>query len=413
MQSPLSRRRFLFASTALGVSAIGGCSLDRRTVALSQGQSSAPSSTPTESPQTTESSMTPSARSSAGRAPETRHYERTGFPQVADTALRLDAKGAQALRAAGVRTLFRYYCHLPASIPGKDLQPEEARILFGEGLSIAAVFQHYSNCFLTFENRWGKEDAQRALEQAATIGQPTGSAIYFAVDADWPYDVQQGAITEYFEAVNKVFERTGFAVGVYSNGCVCNLVRTKGLATYAWLSASTGHSGTQAYFNSGAWTLYQNAVDITPDALGFAVDTSLVNPASSGYFGQFDEAGTTSAAHAVEDARALLEERRFLRSENELRAKPKKGAKSFVTLKKDQNVRLLEAKKHWSKVLTQEGGDRRNGAESKVGWIENKKLSSMDAFPDNVSTFGLCGSTKSPDPSFKDAHCERALSRRR
>jgi hypothetical protein len=75
------------------------------------------------------------------------------FPMIADTAARLDATKARALKAQGVRTVFRYYSHLPPSIPGKDLQPEEVRIILGEGLSIGSVFQHYNNWFW-YENRW-------------------------------------------------------------------------------------------------------------------------------------------------------------------------------------------------------------------------------------------------------------------
>ena len=115
-----------------------------------------------------------------------------GFPLIADTAQRLDVAKARALRARGVRTVFRYYSHLPPSLPGKDLQPEEAKIILGEGLSIGSVFQHFNNCYRTFENNWGREDAEQALHQARAAGQPEGSAIYFGVDADWPWQALRG-----------------------------------------------------------------------------------------------------------------------------------------------------------------------------------------------------------------------------
>ena len=109
--------------------------------------------------------------------PTTPAASTTGFPLITDTAARLDAGKARALYAAGVRTVFRYYSHIPPSLPGKDLQPEEAKIILGEGLSIGSVFQHYNNCFRTFENAWGREDAEQALRQAEAAGQPEGSAI--------------------------------------------------------------------------------------------------------------------------------------------------------------------------------------------------------------------------------------------
>ncbi|MET0545547.1 MAG: glycoside hydrolase domain-containing protein, partial [Caulobacterales bacterium] len=162
----------------------------------------------------------------------------SAFPMIVDASARIDASKAKALKAQGVRTVFRYYCQLPPSIPGKDLQPEEAKIILGEGLSLGVVFQHYNNCFRTFENRWGKEDAEQALKMAEAIGQPKDSAIYFGVDGDWPWASLSDAIVAYFEDVNRVFEGTGFDVGIYSNGCTCNLIRTRKLAKYFWLSGS-------------------------------------------------------------------------------------------------------------------------------------------------------------------------------
>ena len=152
------------------------------------------------------------------------------FPLITDTAQRLDVAKAKALYKHGARTVFRYYSHLPPSLPGKDLQPEEAKIILGEGLSIGSVFQHYNNCFRTFENTWGKEDAEQALRMAEAAGQPEGSAIYFGVDADWPYAALRDPILKYFEDVKQAFDGANIAVGIYSNGCICNAVREKGFA---------------------------------------------------------------------------------------------------------------------------------------------------------------------------------------
>ena len=221
----------------------------------------------------------------------------SAFPLIADTASRLDVTKAKALRAHGVKTVFRYYSHLPPSLPGKDLQPEEAKIILGEGLSIGSVFQHYNNCFRTFENNWGKEDAEQALRMAEAAGQPEGSAIYFGVDADWPYAVMRDPIIKYFDDIKRAFEGSNIAVGIYSNGCLCNAVREKGLAQYFWLSGSTGHSGTQAFYNTSNWTLFQNALDIAPSQVGYAIDANLANPSTQGYFGQWFDKGARLASH--------------------------------------------------------------------------------------------------------------------
>jgi hypothetical protein len=387
-----SRRQFFLTSgAALAVAAIPGCTT---------AESSAPvtPSTPTTPP----TPAGPSVTLVAGSA----------FPLIADTAARLDAAKARALRAHGVRTVFRYYSHLPPSLPGKDLQPEEAKVILGEGLSIGSVFQHFNNCFRTFENAWGKEDAEQALRQAEAAGQPEGSAIYFGVDADWPYQAMRDPILKYFEDVKLAFEGSGIKVGVYSNGCLCNAIRERGLAQYFWLSGSTGHSGTQAFYNTGAWTLFQNALDITPPAVGYAIDTNIVNPSAQGYFGQWTDRGAQQATLPAVDAQATFASRAFLRADTELMHDLNPGAASLVKLLKDRNVRRLETSGSWTRVVTQEGGATRT-TPSRTGWVPMASLAPMDRFPDNTSNYGLCGAATAVSDTFKYQNCERATSRNR
>jgi len=334
------------------------------------------------------------------------------FPMIADTAARLDATKARTLKAQGVRTVFRYYSHLPPSIPGKDLQPEEARIILGEGLSIGSVFQHYNNCFRTFENAWGKEDAEQALRMAEAAGQPEGSAIYFGVDADWPYAAMRDPVLKYFEDVKRVFESANIAVGVYSNGCLCNAVREKGLAEYFWLSGSTGHSGTQAFYNTGQWTLFQNALDIKPADIGFGIDTNIANPATQGYFGQWTDKGARIAQHPAGDVQATMLSRGFLRTNTDIKATADAASATLLAIKKDQNARRLQTAGDWVRVGTQEGGAK--GAVAAVtGWIPASALAPMDRFPDNTSNYGLCGAPTAVSDTFKYQSCDRATSRLR
>jgi len=336
----------------------------------------------------------------------------SAFPLITDTAARLDAAKARALRAHGVQTVFRYYSHIPPSLVGKDLQPEEARIILGEGLSIGSVFQHFNHCFRTFENNWGKEDAEQALRQAEAAGQPDGSAIYFGVDADWPYQALRDPIIRYFEDVKRAFEGSGIAVGIYSNGCICNAIREKGLAQYFWLSGSTGHSGTQAFYNTGQWTMFQNALDITPPEVGFGIDTNIANPATRGYVGQWSAAGSSTASHGVAPTQAAFEARAFLRANTELVQDLNPGAASLATLVKDRNVRRLETSGAWTKVVTQEGGATRAAAPLR-GWVRTASLASFERFPDDTSTYGLCGAPTAVSETFKYQNCERATSRNR
>ena len=334
------------------------------------------------------------------------------FPLIADTAARLDVAKAKALRAAGVQTVFRYYSHLPPSIPGKDLQPEEAKIILGEGLSIGSVFQHYNNCFRTFENAWGKEDAEQALRMAEAAGQPEGSAIYFGVDADWPYAAMRDPVLKYFEDVKRVFASANIAVGVYSNGCLCNAVREKGLAEYFWLSGSTGHSGTQAFYNTGQWTMFQNALDIKPAVVGYGIDTNIANPSTQGFFGQWNDHGARQASHAAADVQAVFQSRGFLRANTDIKETRDPAATTLLSIKKDQNVRRLETSGDWVQVATQEGGAK-GAAAAVTGWIPGSALAPMDRFPDNTSNYGLCGASTAVSDTFKYQNCERATSRLR
>lgn len=374
MTSITSRRKFLLNATA--VATLAACS--------SSAKPSKPAVTPT-----------------PGR-----------FPLIADTAARLDVTKARALRAAGVQTVFRYYSQLPPSLPEKDLQPEEAKIILGEGLSIGSVFQHYNNCFRTFENAWGKEDAEQALRMAEAAKQPEGSAIYFGVDADWPYTVMRDPILKYFEDVKRVFDAANIAVGVYSNGCLCNAVREKGLAQYFWLSGSTGHSGTQAFYNTGQWTMFQNALDIKPAALGYGVDTNIANPATQGYFGQWTDKGARQAAHPAADVQAVFGSRGFLRGNTDIKASADAASATLASIKKDQNVRRMETAGDWVQVTTQEGGAK-GAVAATTGWIPASALAPMDRFPDNTSNYGLCGATTAVSDTFKYQNCERATSRLR
>ena len=392
MAPRLNRRDFLLTSSAfLATTALIGCE-------------SAPSASPTPKPTPT----TPTPPTPTPSAPSA--VFGSAFPLIADTASRFDVTKAKALRAHGVKTVFRYYSHLPPSLPGKDLQPEEAKIILGEGLSIGSVFQHYNNCFRTFENNWGKEDAEQALRMAEAAGQPEGSATYFGVDADWPYQAMRDPIIKYFEDVKRAFEGSNIAVGMYSNGCLCNAVREKGLAQYFWLSGSTGHSGTQAFYNTNNWTLFQNALDITPSQVGYAIDANIANPSTQGYFGQWFDKGARLASHLTADVQTTFMARAFLRANTEVIQDLNPGAASLTTVRKDQNVRRLETSGDKTRIVTQEGGASRT-SQPVTGWVPTAALAPLDRFPDNSSSYGLCGASTVVSDTFKYQNCDRATSR--
>ena len=64
------------------------------------------------------------------------------------------------------------------------------------------------------------------------------------------------------------------------------------------------------------------------------------------------------------------------------------------------------------KVVTQEGGARA-GARAITGWVPAASLAPLDRFPDNTSTYGLCGAPTAVSETAKYQSCDRATSRLR
>jgi len=152
---------------------------------------------------------------------------------------------APAIAEAGMKFVARYY----SKYAQKALTRREALALSQAGLKVAVVYQDIHNHLQYFSAGQGKEGAARALQQAAATGQPAGSAIYFAVDFD-PTPAQLGGpVIDHFRSVAQAFlaAPTHYLVGVYGSGLVCSAIRDAGLATYTWLSGSTGFRGSVAF----------------------------------------------------------------------------------------------------------------------------------------------------------------------
>ena len=174
----------------------------------------------------------------------------------------------------------------------------------------------------------------------------------------------------------------------------------------------TGHSGTQAFYNTGQWTLFQNALDIKPADIGFGIDTNIANPATQGYFGQWSDKGARIAQHPAGDVQATMLSRGFLRTTTDIKATADAASATLLAIKKDQNARRLQTAGDWVRVGTQEGGAK--GAVAAVtGWIPASALAPMDRFPDNTSNYGLCGAPTAVSDTFKYQNCDRATSRLR
>jgi len=185
---------------------------------------------------------------------------------------------AAQLAGTGIQFVVRYY----SKFSSKAVTRAEALALSQAGLNMAVVYQDVQDAISFFSADLGRQNATAALAQAAAIGQPAGSAIYFAADFDPTPEEINGPLKDHFRAVNEVFAAspTQYSVGVYGSGLMCGLMRNAGLVKYTWLSQSTGFQ---------EWTSFRpdaNLVQSAPSRslLKISIDDDTAQTAD---FGQF------------------------------------------------------------------------------------------------------------------------------
>lgn len=200
---------------------------------------------------------------------------------------------ADQLAAAGVKTAIRYYNHRNSTnLPTKGLTRRELDMLHDAGLSVAVVFQQRGGNdghIEDFTAAAGRRDAARALELAAAMAQPHGSAIYFGVDHDYFRGADLDRIEAYFDAARTTIAGN-YVVGVYGSGTVGRRLKNAGKADLIWLAAARRWSGTQQALQEGLWTIDQRYLELTSPIGGFVYDGNVANPAYP-TFGQFGPAG--------------------------------------------------------------------------------------------------------------------------
>lgn len=197
---------------------------------------------------------------------------------------------AEDLAREGVGTVIRYYNHANSSrLPTKRLEASEASALHQEGISLMVVFQQRGGAdgnIQDLNRAKGEADARRAIKLATNIGQPQGSAIYFAVDHDYFRRSEIDKILPYFEAVRNAIG-TDYRVGVYGSGTVGGQMVSNGFADLIWLAGAVGWSGTRDMLRSDQWALFQKYLHKTWPGGGFGYDGNIVSPAFTD-FGQFN-----------------------------------------------------------------------------------------------------------------------------
>jgi hypothetical protein len=164
---------------------------------------------------------------------------------------------AQELKGSRLHFVARYYRSPMSRWP--TLTAEEARTVASNGMKLVAIWEYLSNRPEHFTYERGYADALTAYQQARAIGQPPGSAIYFAVDFNAQERDIAGAIQQYFRGVRAALAAAGggappYRVGVYGSGAVCAYLKRIQLAEYTWLSASAAWSGSRDF---GDWNIRQ------------------------------------------------------------------------------------------------------------------------------------------------------------
>jgi len=153
--------------------------------------------------------------------------------QGIDCATPLTLSTAKALYAAGYRFACRYL--VPPAYAWKRLTLEEARAITEAGMNIVSVFETSAQRAKGGAAA-GQADGAAAYLEAKAIGQPPGTAIYFAVDYEaLPADYDR--IEAYLRAA--AAEIKEYAAGVYGSYFVIEEMAKRGACrhfwqTYAW-----------------------------------------------------------------------------------------------------------------------------------------------------------------------------------
>lgn len=174
-----------------------------------------------------------------------------------DCSTRVTAAVAKKFKADGVSFIGRYVT------PGswKSVTKEEAETIIAAGLQILSVFERTTDR-TTGGAANGTDDGKRAYAHARAIGQPIGTAIYFAVDYDAPAS-QHNNIEAYLRAAAK--EIPGYKIGVYGSFSVIEAMAIRGAASYFWQTLAWSRGLLSARAN-----VYQKQIDV--GANGINVD---------------------------------------------------------------------------------------------------------------------------------------------
>jgi hypothetical protein len=198
-----------------------------------------------------------------------------------DTTVEL-TRHAVALRAQGYDFAMRYYSNNAA----KNLSLGEARALSQAGLKMGVVWETTGTHAAYFTRAQGLADGAQAFRMAQeSIGQPFGSAIYFAVDYDPTQADIDGGISNYFTGVHAALYvanegAPSYRVGVYGSGLCCGALLEREMAALSWLSQSSGFAGSRRYADQKLYDIIQMlpARIVGADGIVLSIDPDATHP---------------------------------------------------------------------------------------------------------------------------------------
>jgi len=178
-----------------------------------------------------------------------------------DCSTPLTTKTASAFVQDGYVFVARYL--VPSG--AKALTKTEANAISTAGLQLLSVFETTASRALGGRSA-GLADGDTAMQVAQSVGQPTGSAIYFAVDFD-ATSAQLLTVIEYIRAASEA--TPGYFTGVYGSYTVVEAVRTAGACSKFWQTYAWSSGQKSAYMN-----VYQYQNDVTLHGIGVDYDES-------------------------------------------------------------------------------------------------------------------------------------------
>lgn len=167
---------------------------------------------------------------------------------------------AACLQQAGKAFVVRYLSRTTKLVE-KRLTAAEATRLAERGLGLVTVYQDNARELADFGHARGLLDGRSAFDGARQVGQPMGSAIYFAVDTDFSVDDIEAVVLPYFEGVRSALLHAaggadGYRIGVYGSGLSCQIVRENhALASLSWLAMARRWRFSDSYTT---WSMRQS-----------------------------------------------------------------------------------------------------------------------------------------------------------